>query len=311
MLALFTSAQDGSAVDATEFNDLKSIVANSSLFGTFDYVWKLSSYVVSGSSANANYQGGALGNLAAGSTDIQLGNLVNKWFLGLDRPATPYGYALASGQLFVDGPSYADIAQGGLNNCGIMAPLAEVALRSPATITNMFIVNGDGTYTVRFYNGSVAEYVTVDSYLPGGGGVYAGTPNGELWGALAEKACAQLNELSWCQFGYYIPTGNSYASIEYTYMYATLGHLTGQATVAFSSMTESTFATAFSQGKSICFASNSGAPNVVGNHAYAVVGYDATTHTVTLFNPWGIGYGLTTLTWSQMQANFSYFDRTV
>src|SRR4029079_13271703 len=169
-------------------------------------------YVVSGSAANANYQGGALGNLAAGSSGTQLGNLVNKWFLGLDRPATPYGYSLASGQLFVDGPSYADVAQGALGDCGLVASLAEVAYRNPTAITNMFIVNGDGTYTVRFYNGSVAEYVTVDSYLPGGGGYYTRTPNSDLWAALAEKACAQLNEFAWCQLGYNT-TANSYASI--------------------------------------------------------------------------------------------------
>ena len=33
----------------------------------------------------------------------------------------------------------------------------------------MFIVNGDGTYTVRFNNGSQSQYVTVDSYLPTNG----------------------------------------------------------------------------------------------------------------------------------------------
>ena len=72
----------------------------------------------------------------------------------------------------------------------------------------------------------------------------------------------------------------------------------------------SSFAATYNAGKLICIASYSGAPNVVSNHCYAVVGYDATTETVTLFNPWGIGYGLVTLTWSQVQANFGYFDRT-
>ena len=311
MLALFASAEDGDAVDATEFSDLQAIVNNTALFGTSESVWKLSSYIVSGNTANAKYQGQTLGNLVAGSSATQLANLVNKWYLGLDRPATPYGYALASGTLFVNGPSYSDIDQGSLNNCAFMASLAETALRSPSTINSMFVVNGDGTYAVRFYHSGVAEYVTVDSYLPGGGGVYAGLPNGELWGALAEKAYAQVVEMSW--FG---NKANAYTSIQNLFAYNTLKHITGQLTVGLTGTSGatslSTFATAYNGGQLICLISYVSPPTagIVSNHAYAVLGYDAANQTVTLFNPWGINYGLTTLTWSQVQANFSYFDRT-
>jgi hypothetical protein len=310
MLALFANAGDGGIVDATEFQDLQDIVNNSTLFGTFESVRKLSSYIVSGNSANAQYQGQVLGNLAAGSTAGALNNLVNKWFLGLDRPATPYGYALASGTLFVNGPSYADIAQGFLNNCGFMASLAETAHRSPSTITNMFVVNGDGTYAVRFYHGGVAEYVTVDSYVPGGGNAYARTLNGELWAALAEKAYVQIGEMSWFN------RQNNYSSIEFLFVSNVLAHLTGQATVGytrtFGPNDQATFAAAYSAGKLICLVTWVTPPSnvVVGSHAYAVVGYDAATQTVTLFNPWGIHMGLTTMSWSDVQANFSYFDRT-
>jgi hypothetical protein len=60
--------------------------------------------------------------------------------------------------------------------------------------------------------------------------------------------------------------------------------------------------------------SNPTSSTVVGNHAYALVGYDATTQTVTLFNPWGINNGssypgLVTLSWAQVQANFLYYDK--
>lgn len=310
ILALFQSAKDGGSVDATEFNDLAAIASNTSLYGTFEYVKKLTSYVVSGNSANVNYQGQTLGNLAAGSTATQLTNLVNKWFLGLDRPATPYGYALASGTLFVDGPSYTDIAQGSLNTCAFLASLAETSLRSPSTINGMFVVNGDSTYTVRFYHDGVAEYVTVDSYLPAGGGAYAGVPNGELWAALAEKAYAQFGETS------EIGRNNSYASIENLYAYSTLTEITGQPTRGINGTAGvnslSTFVSAYDAGKLICLASSASPPmgGIVANHVYAVVSYDAAAHTVTLFNPWGITSGLTTLTWSQVQANFLYYDRT-
>jgi len=48
--------------------------------------------------------------------------------------------------------------------------LGEIALRNPAQITSMFIVNGDSTYGVRFFQNGVSRYVTVDSQLP----TYAG-----------------------------------------------------------------------------------------------------------------------------------------
>ena len=74
-----------------------------------------------------------------------------------------------------------------------------------------------------------------------------------------------------------------------------------------------TFVTAWNAGKSIGFASKQTTPagsGVVGSHAYAVVGYNATNQTVTLFNPWGTEYATLTLTWTQIQASFQYFDRT-
>ena len=79
-----------------------------------------------------------------------------------------------------------------LGDCYFMCSLAETALKNPSAITNMFIVNGDGTYTVRFYNAGTPQYVTVDSYLPtssGGQLIYAdygaayNNANNELWTA--------------------------------------------------------------------------------------------------------------------------------
>jgi hypothetical protein len=70
----------------------------------------------------------------------------------------------------------------------------------------MFIDNHDGTYTVRFFNGGKADYVTVDRYLPvdaSGNFVYANlgasasSDSNVLWVALAEKAYAQLNASAW------------------------------------------------------------------------------------------------------------------
>jgi Calpain family cysteine protease len=251
--------------------------------------------------------------------------LINKWFLGLDRPTAGGTYRQIAGTLFVNGATYADIKQGYLGDCYFMASLCETALRSPAAISNMFVVNGDGTYTVKFYNNGQAAYVTVDSYLPTNGAgrlIYAGLgklyndAGNELWTALAEKAYVQINEMGWLRSGLPGNGQNSYSAIEGGYIYAALGQITGQRTTAFA-MTSggssfTTFVNAYNAGKLIGFASKSNptSSKVVGGHAYAVVGYNAANGTVTLFNPWGVEYGLVTMTWAEIQANFYYFDRT-
>jgi hypothetical protein len=205
-----------------------------------------------------------------------------------------------------------------------MSSLAETALKNPSAIINMFVVNGDGTYTVRFYNGDIAQYVTVDTYLPtsasgqsiyGDRGALYNDANNELWTALAEKAYVQINEMGWLRAG--LTSGqNSYSAIAGGYIYAALGQITGQSTKGFTftvGVTSfTTFVIAYNQGKSIGFASTPApaSTQVVANHAYAVVGYDETNQSITLFNPLGIEYGLVTMTWSQVQANFFYFDQT-
>lgn len=326
MISLLRNAEDGNVVDATELTDLRAITSSTTLFGSFDYVWKLSSYVVNANAANAKYQGTTLGNLAAGSSSTQMEKLINKWYLGTDRPTAGGAYRQFAGQLFVNGATYNDVRQGALGDCYFMASIGEVALKNQAAITNMFTVNGDGTYTVRFYQNGTAQYVTVDSYLPtnsGGALIYANrganyvSASNELWTALAEKAYVQMNEMGWTR-GSMTGTGiNSYAAIAGGYIYAALGHITGQSTTAFAYTTGATafttFVNAYNQGKSIGFASKTtpASSQVVGGHAYAVVGYNAANQTITLFNPWGVEYGLVTMTWAQIQGSFQYFDRTV
>jgi hypothetical protein len=325
MISLLRNAEDGGVVDATELTDLRTIASSATLFGSYDYVWKLSTYVVSSNAANAKYQGASLGNLTAGSSSTQMENLINKWFLGTDHPMAGGVYRQVAGQLFVNGATYDDIHQGSVGDCYIVAALAEVALKNQAAITNMFVVNGDGTYTVRFYNNSVAEYVTVDSYLPtntGGSllyanrGAYYASASNELWTALAEKAYVQINEMGWTRGSLSGSGQNDYAAIDGGYISAALGHVTGQSTIGFdftmgaSSFT--TFVNAYNQGKMIGFASmvTPSSTQVVGSHAYPVVGYNAANQTITLFNPWGVEYGLVTMTWAEIQGSFSYFDRT-
>ena len=130
----------------------------------------------------------------------------------VDHPAAATAYTPVSGSLFgANGPSYLDVQQGNVGDCWLMASLAEVAARDPQDIVNMFTADGTtvengaavSLYKVRFFNSDgVAEYVTVDTELPSGGGYYDQAANGVLWAALAEKAYAEANGAG------FVTTGN-------------------------------------------------------------------------------------------------------
>jgi hypothetical protein len=332
MIALFREVETG-GVTATEMADLKKIVGTNALFGSGNYVQVLSNDVVNGNTANAHYQGAALGNLTVGSSAAQLDKLMSKWFLGTDHPVgkSDWGttfntYAQASGQLFAHAPVYADVVQGGVGDCYFVSSLGETALKNPNAITSMFIVNGDGTYTVRFYNNGKADYVTVDGKLPvdsygrlvfAGMGAMANNPKNTLWVALAEKAYVQMNESGWLRPAYMGGGTNVYTGISGGYIADALKQITGQATTGFQSLSSpNLLLNAWLGGKEIGLASNSTpvSASIVGGHAYAIVGYNATTQQYTLFNPWGVNNtskpGLVNMTFAQIQANFAYFDQT-
>jgi hypothetical protein len=334
--------EQAGAVTATELADLTSIVNNAALFGTLDYVQILSQDIVLGNAANAHYLGATLGNLAVGFGAAKLEDLVDKWFLGTDLPTATsdwvgangiditYTYRQASGQLFVNGVSYTDIRQGGIGDCYYLSSLAETALKNPSAITSMFIVNGDGTYTVRFMDGAKAQYVTVNTQLPTDGNGYlvfdgmgqqASSSSNELWVELAEKAYVEINESGWIRPASWGGGQNVYNAISGGCMFMALNQITGQTTVAETATVNSTaafnaFAAAFNAGKSVCLGSVDDPSNslIVGDHAYAVLSVNTQNDTVTVYNPWGINNGhdsgVITLSWSQIVVCFNYYDRT-
>jgi hypothetical protein len=334
MIALFRDSQDDGIIDGNELNDLRTIINNSTFFGMSDYVEVLSNKVVNSDIANTYYQNTTLGNLFAGTTSTHMEQLIGKWFLGSDRPTTTsssYTYQYASGSLFQNGISYQDIKQGAVGDCYFLAGLGAVALKSPETITDMFIDNGDNTYTVRFFDYGVADYVTVDRYLPTYGGkfIYANMGNAyndinnELWVALAEKAYAQMNESGALAQD---TTQNSYQAIEGGLGYFSMQHITGEYTdyvytpsglIDFNNIVNT-----FNTSSLVTIGSKASGvdPNVVPNHEYTVIGYNSSTQKLILFNPWGVqgGYyggtlrsGILELSASQIKTNFDYWAYTV
>jgi hypothetical protein len=228
--------------------------------------------------------------------------------LASEHPAAATAYSPVNGTLFgPNGPSYLDVAQGGVGDCWLVASLAEVAARDPADITSMFTSEGTtvengaavGVYSVRYYNSSgVAKSVLVDTELPSGGGYYdhpvggAGAVNGSsspvLWVALAEKAYAEANGAG------YVPThdvgSNSYAAMNGGDPAWALQAITGKPASDYGIDPGNT-ATAWTQGQLVVLTT----PNqpissyIVGNHCYAVVGYNAESVIpyFEVFNPWG------------------------
>ncbi|MCY2926947.1 MAG: C2 family cysteine protease, partial [Planctomycetota bacterium] len=209
----------------------------------------------------------------------------------LADPAAGYSYAnFSSRRVFVDGPQYNDIRQGGLGDCYFLAALASLAQTDPGVIRQMVVALGDGTFAVRFFSGGQAKYVRVDGDLP----VYTGTylayanlsPSGELWAALAEKAYAQFR------------TGaNSYASISGGWMSPVYTQVTGVSAgdTYTSSAAASTLASQISQalaaGHAVTAGSlSSGSATIVGGHAYMVRSVQVVNgqQMVTVYNPWGV-----------------------
>jgi hypothetical protein len=335
MIQILRSVSAVGTVGATDFSDLKKILNQAATLNMPSYVQVLAGDVINGNAANATYQGQTLGNLAVGSSATQLNNLIGKWFLGSDEPAlcnTSLVYRSAAGSLFPHTPSHTDEYQGELGDCYFISALGTLADSNSAAVQNMFIDNGDGTFTVRFYTGTygvtgygsdggigagftntqiTADYVTVDRMLPTGtsgilayadyGANYANSAN-SLWIPLAEKAYAQ-----WNQTGKEGRDGtNAYASIQGGWMATVDAQVLGHNATDYimTSTKEQVAISALTAKKAVTIGTlqwsgtNLG---LYGSHAYAIIGYNASTDKFTLYNPWGSDQP-GQLTWSQLQA---------
>jgi Calpain family cysteine protease/Calx-beta domain/Ser-Thr-rich glycosyl-phosphatidyl-inositol-anchored membrane family len=312
VINILRDAEDSNVVDAYEFTDLKTILINSAKFTIQDYVSDLFDKVVNGDLANQKYQGATLGNLVAGSSSTQMENLVGKWFLGTDHPLSSYGYQYFSQPLYANGISPDDVSQGQVGDCYFLATLAAMANEQPQYIQNMFIDNGDNTFTVRFFKNGVSEYVTVDRFLPKAswGAAYANAST-EMWVALAEKAYVQLAESQWSRG---LNSSNAYDSISGGWMRDVIPQVTALGAVAQSvGSTTKVQLIALANSNALLTAGfvygTIAADGIVNGHAYTITGYDATSDKFFLRNPWG--YSHVSVTWAQLIANKAIFNWSV
>jgi hypothetical protein len=138
--------------------------------------------------------GGGVGGPGAGGTgDPDLANGADHYE---DFPSDQYG---PFGPHGTGAPDLDDIDQGDLGDCWFLAGLGAVTLADPDFIRDHVHDNGDGTYTVTFYDrtgdGAYEPVeITVDDDFPvdaAGNPVYDHPSGGETWAMIYEKAFAQ------------------------------------------------------------------------------------------------------------------------
>jgi hypothetical protein len=320
VLAIIQTEKDG-VIDATDLSDLRKIVKNAPALNMPDYVYVLANDVVNGNVANAHYQGRALGNLTVGSSNAKYSKIIGKWFYGTDLPSWGTTYAKAAGTLWGTGPSHFHEMQGQLGDCYLISALGSIADSSPSAIKNMFIDNGDNTWTVRFFYNGVPDYVTVTRSLAVSGGylIFDGygssywNANNVLWLPLLEKAYVQWNEAGKTQRGSY---SNSYGAIEGGWMGDVYQQVLGYSTVygmsTSSSDAKSTLLNALANHQAVTVGTvyyPKASTGLYGNHAYNVLSYNSSTGKFTLYNPWGCCQP-SQLTWSQLSVNADSFAAT-
>jgi hypothetical protein len=309
---LSTGTTNYTSATSPVFTSLSTLVSNGSTVGMPGYVQSLASKTLSSAhglllgeikamqeddvgQAAYNYFVAHENKTLAEDIDMEVG----RWFLGQDHPNDSFvnsqgqtitpTYQAVNLPLWNGSPVYQDVAQGFVGDCWLMASLAEVAARNPGDITSMFIDNGDHTYTVRLFNGSTPDYLTVDNMLPGGGNTYA-HPQGDLWVALAEKAYAQENAFGW--IGSSHQGVESYGALSGGYPQWALPAITGLSAPSYDVNANSVM-NAFLQGSFVvmCTGDSPNSSQVVPDHCYALLNYNGTTSSFTLFNPWGVGGG--------------------
>lgn len=338
MLAIFRDSglTDGGTIDSTEQANLRTLISNATRFRMPDYVQFLSQRVVDGISTN----------MSASQFDS---SLVGRWFLGTMAPQPVFNsisngvtynltYSQVQGTLYGSSgrPQIGDIDQGSYGDCAFLAALgatfapqsSDAGNQRSSILESSIIDNGDNTYTIRFFDSSTPQWVTVDRRLPTLNGTLFGArasgsnnPNSSsnvLWAPLVERAYAQWRE--WRE------GGNGYNLIgNGDHPYRPLSFVTGRSTTqygaggsagSFNSVTFSQIQTALSNGRFVELGryNQSNTTYIVGGHAYTLTNAYVSNgqQRITVRNPWGVdgrtqqgaNDGFIDLSFSEFQSNF-------
>jgi Calpain family cysteine protease len=308
-----SEATSAGQVTTAIYDSLQALVSGASVLNESPIVQDLATELLSNDPSNAYFQGTTpLGELAVGSSAAQLQMLTEKWFLGEDHPTidTNYSgssgcvYAPASGTLFNSTglPSYEDVYQGEEGDCWLLTSFAVTAnnpqgqsiIQSQFTYEGTIGMDGAEVWAVRFYNNGVAQYVTVDNYLPVQYGTFMYADMGQdytsssnvLWVALDEKAYAQLSASGWNSR----PESDSYASLDGGLAETALPVITGGSYASTDPLSsQAALISAINAGTLISMGSNNGSETlgIAPDHDYGVLSYNSSTGLFTILNPWG------------------------
>jgi len=320
MLHVLDAAAVG-GMTASKFGTLETLVSLMNApdgISTSAYVAHISHSLIDGDPANADWTGGeatpvALGNLSATSTRAHVDGLIDKWFLGTDQPSIDSTgkieatYELQKGPLFsAHEPSYHDVNQGALGDCWFLASIGEVALQDPSAIRSMITNNHNGTFGVRFFVDGAANYVTVNKELPivddrsewsnGSSLVFANGAKGQpLWAELVEKAFAQLNAEPDAVHGGNGGALNAYEGISGGEPDVAVAEITDKDSIEYTAdrlvSDAARIGAAFDSGDEVELTTGNSSraynKHLWGDHAYEIIGYDASDDEFTIHNPWG------------------------
>jgi hypothetical protein len=233
-------------------------------------------------------------DFARGSADVVA--------LGIDGAAhalesASYSPSIGTSLYGPNGPVYTDVKSGNLNDCWLLASLAEVAARAPQDITSMItfdhgvVFDGVATdyYKVRFYdNNDAAHYFIVDSELPTDVGVYDQPVNGVIWVALVEKAYVEANAAGDVYTNH---VGvDDYQALNYGNPAWAIQAIAGKSASTTNTINTTSISNAWKKGQFVLLSTpdSTPSPNLVHDHVYALVGYNASSsQAFELFNPWG------------------------
>ncbi len=238
-------------------------------------------------------------------------------------------YEQVEGEPVVDGVSPDDISQGQIGDCWYIASLMAVAQANPSVIEGAIQDNGNGTYTVRLYKDGSPVYVTVtsDQVVEGDQSQPSfarSTDSRELWPSIMEKALAAYEgsygaiEGGWTRDGMSVLTGNKSSEMGGDYTAADMrekldsGHAIGLGSKAKpdDSIRPEEYPDPLYRPGATDSRGNKLPDRLHYNHAYYVQSVDLgdpndpSDDTVTIVNPWGVGYDPITLPFEDFKANF-------
>ncbi len=198
------------------------------------------------------------------------------------------------------GPKVDAIHQGGMGDCFAIAPLGAMVHRDPAAVTKMFEQKPDGSVRVAFAGGAVTVPPLTDGEFASAGG---SSENTGCWVRTYEKALGTYRNRKKDDDDRKalavetIAHGGSSASV--------IAVLTGHATAGFSCVKyreadetkkkamladlRGKLTAAMKDRRLVCAGTpaETKVPGLTPKHAYAVLGYDAGTDVVTVWNPHG------------------------